>query len=570
MIRLKGIGVFDGISIGRAKIRKIKEIEIDERHIREPEVNAELQKFEIAVNAVVHDIDHLIKNFTYSKEDRDILTTHKLIMQDPEFIKNIHYLIANEMYAAEYALHKHFKELIQLFHQMENEYFSQRASDYQDVAYRLLSNLTETDESVLEGLDSSTILVMEEITPTYVSLAVQKEVRGLCLQKGSLTSHSSIIARSLNLITIVGVERLLSVVDDNDVIILDGNTGEAIINPDDAQMEHYRELLMQEEEERQELETYIGKKTITSDGHRILLYNNIEFPDEVEYLLHNQTDGVGLFRTEFLYLSRPKLPTEKEQLEIYKTVASNIYPNPVTIRTIDIGGDKLSNIFNIAKEANPNLGLRGIRLSLRHPNILKTQIRAILKAALFGNLQIMFPMISGIEELRETKQILEECKRELKAEGQPFKGDIPVGIMIEVPAAAVVSDWLGRESDFFSIGTNDLVQYLLAVDRNSENVSEYYDPYHPAVVRTLKTIADNAFKNSIPVGICGEIAGDLDYIAILVGLGLNSFSVSPALSLGVKKKISSLNRQKCVNLVNEVVTYWTADAVKKRVKEINT
>lgn len=546
---IKGIAVSSGIAIGYAKLVRKEKLLIKRKTIQDYEIEDELLHFEKSVNHVVKDIDTLIADLSHSKVNKEILTTHKMILQDPEFFDKITKLISNELYSLENAINEHFSSLVELFNNMDNEYFSLRSQDYEDVADRLLGHLLKQEKNYFEKLDENSILISENITPSGVTKAYEKKIKGFCTEKGSKNSHSSIIARSMNLPSVSGISKILSIIKEEQLLVIDGSKGLLIISPDDQTLKEYRELFQKEEEEKHKLQKLKNIESRTKDGKRILLMCNIEIPEELELVLKYNSDGIGLFRTEFLFIGRIELPSENEQYEIYKKIAEKCAPQPVIIRTIDVGGDKLSEILNIEHEENPNLGCRGIRISLENIPVFKTQIRAILRANSKGNVKIMFPMISSVDEVIKAKEIIEICKNELKKEKIAFNPEIEIGAMIEVPSAAITSDLIAEECDFLSIGTNDLIQYTLAVDRDNQAVLSYYQPCHPAVIKLMKLTVKNAHKKGVKVAICGEMASEPEFIPILIGLGIDEFSVSPGKILLIKKEILQCDLHESAKMV---------------------
>ena len=565
--RIKGISVSDGVAIGYARIVEKEHIHITTKKISKEDVNKELKRFHKGVNYVINELNSFIQDDSFSKENRDILTTHKMILKDPEFIKRIDKLITQKLFSFEHAVSTYFTEVANIFDAMENEYYSQRLTDFEDVAYRLLSHSLNKRKDVLSKLDDKSILIMKNITPSFVTKVFEKNIRGLCTEKGSKSSHSSIIARSMNLPMLVGISGLLDNINEDDQIIVDGNNGEIIISPSGKILTEYNEIYLQESQKREKLKKLIDVETITLDNKKIALMSNIEIPEEIDQVIKNRSYGIGLFRTEFLFMDTKKLPTEEEQYKIYKKIAETLAPAPVIIRTIDVGGDKLSSILNIAHEENPNLGFRGIRISLENIPIFRRQICAILRANTKGNVKLMFPMISGVEEILQVKKIIEECKNELKKKKITFYKDIEIGAMIEVPSAVITSDALARECDFLSIGTNDLVQYLLAVDRDNESISSYYKSCHPSVLKAIKQTVDNAHNNGIKVAICGEMASDIQFIKLLLGLGVDELSVSPGRILMTKNEIINCHVQKWTELAKELIELQTSDEICKRLKD---
>lgn len=561
MKRLKGIPVSTGVAIGYAKIIEREKLHIERKFILKNLVKSELQRFKDDVDFVVKEIEHLISNYSYSQENEEILTAQKMILRDPEFSKRVTTLISDELNSLENAISTYFTEIVDIFNNMDNEFFSQRLSDFEDVAYRLLSHTLKKRKNLLKKLNENSILIMENITPSFVTRVFEKKIQGLCTEKGSKNSHSSIIARSMNLPMLVSTMELLENIEENQQVIVDGNNGEIIISPTKSILVRYEKILKQEKIEKEKLQELIDVESKTLDNRKIKLMSNIEIPEEIDQVLKYRSEGIGLFRTEFLFIDCDELPTEEEQYKIYIEIAEKCNPEPVIIRTIDVGGDKFSRILNIAHEENPNLGWRGIRISLENISIFRQQIRAILRANVKGNVKIMFPMVSCVEEIIQAKKIIEECNKDLKKEKVKYVEDIEIGAMIEIPSAVITSDILAEECDFLSIGTNDLVQYILAVDRDNESISEYYKPCHPSVIRSIKLTVDNAHKKGIEVAICGEMASEKIFVKLLVGLGIDEFSVSPGRLLMVKNEIINCDMKNAEMLVDEVLKINTYEEI---------
>lgn len=537
MKKIKGNSVSSGVAIGKAKIIKKHELHIERKKILRSEIKFELSRFKEDVEFVINELDKLIQDYTYSQENRDILESHKLILQDPEFNDKISKLISEDQNSLEQAINTYFTEAIDIFSNMNNNYLSHRVNDFEDIAYRLLSHIMDERKDVLAGVNENSILLMENISPSFVTKVFDKNMQGLCTERGSRNSHSSIIARSMNLPMLVNTLGLLGNINDGEDLIIDGNDGYVIISPTKKVLAKYQAIYKKEQKVQKGLLKLIDVKPITKDGKEIKLMSNIEIPQEIDQVLKYDSAGIGLFRTEFLFMDREDLPTEEEQYKIYKDIAEKCKSNSVIIRTIDVGGDKLSNILNITFEENPNLGCRGIRISLQNIPIFKRQIKAILRANVQGNIKIMFPMISGVNELLKVKEIIKICTKELINNGIAFNADMELGAMIEIPSAVITSDSIAEECDFLSIGTNDLIQYTLAVDRDNQSISDYYKPTHPSVFRSIKLTVDNAHKIGKKVAVCGEMASEKKYVKLLLALGVDELSVSPGRLLIIKKEI---------------------------------
>ncbi|MBN1326979.1 MAG: phosphoenolpyruvate--protein phosphotransferase [Candidatus Cloacimonetes bacterium] len=565
MKKLQGVAVSDGIAIGNTRIILRPKLHIRRKSITQNQIKTEFERFESHVNNVVEEIDQLITDISQNQDNRDILSTHKMILTDPEFEASVKKLIEEELLSLEQAINKHFTAVVELFSNMENGYFAQRSSDYEDVAYRLLSKILKQGGDRFEGLEQDMILITDNITPSEVTSVFAKNIQALCTERGSKNSHSSIIARSMNLPTLVNVKDLLANIENDQKVIVDGHQGVIIVDPDRKTLAEYEPLWKQEKKDKQLLLALTDKESTTSDGHQISLMSNIELPEELDNVLKVKSNGIGLFRTEFLFMGRKELPDEEEQFAIYDKIAAKIAPEPLIIRTIDVGGDKLSEVLNLEHELNPNLGVRGIRISLKHIPIFKHQIRAILRASTRENIKIMFPMISTVREIIKVKTVINECMKELEKEDIPFDNAIQIGAMIETPSAAITSDTIAEECDFLSIGTNDLIQYTLAVDRDNMAVGDYYIPYHPSVLRLIKMTADNCQKKKISCAVCGEMASEKIFIPLLLGLGINELSVSPGRLLMVKNEIMKYDLQKIKGHTDLILQQNTCEDVYDKI-----
>ncbi len=562
-----GIGVSPGIGIGKVIVKKEPTIKIEKKIVDEPQ--REISKLNVAREKGKEQIEDLYQRAfnTIGKEEAGIFRAHRMILEDPEFFGQIESKIIEEKINAEWATSEVTKFFINMFEAMEDEYMRERAADIKDVTGRLIRIILEIEETDLGNLSEEIIIVAEDLTPSDTAQMDRNKVIGFITEIGGKTAHSAIMARTLEIPAVVGLENATEIISDGDYVILDGDTGTVIINPDENIVEEYKRKKENLIEFRKKLEQVRGQKSITIDGFKVEIAANIGTPKDVDGVLKNDGEGVGLYRTEFLYMDRDKLPTEEEQFEAYKEVAVRLEGKPVVIRTLDIGGDKELSYLQLPKEMNPFLGYRAIRLCLDRTDIFRTQLRALLRASAFGNIKIMFPMISAIEELREAKNILEEVKRELRDENVKFNENIEVGIMIEIPAAAVISDLFAKEVDFFSIGTNDLIQYTTAVDRGNRKISYLYNEFHPALLRLIKTVIDNGHKEGIWVGMCGEVAGNPQLIPILIGMGLDEFSMSASSMLGARWIINNISKKDMEDLVEEVLKLPTAEEVKKFIDE---
>jgi phosphotransferase system enzyme I (PtsI) len=451
---------------------------------------------------------------------------------------------------------------------IDDPYLRERALDIQDVTRRVVRNLQGKAPKAFLALTEQHILVAHNITPSDTATMNREHVLGLATDLGSRTSHTAIMARSLGIPAVVGLHDATSKLQTGQEVLIDGYNGLLVLDPTPDTLWHYGELQHRKEQVTEQLTGLRETKSMTRDGRHIVLSANIELPNDVDSVRENGAEGIGLYRTEFLYLNRATLPTEDEQYQTYRKVADAVAPHPLIIRTFDLGGDKIADGLATSDELNPFMGLRAIRFSLEHLDIFKSQLRAILRASAAGNVKVMFPMISGAQELRRAIGVLDECKEELRREGTEFCETCEVGAMIEIPSAAICSEVLAREVDFFSIGTNDLIQYAMAVDRVNERIAHLYEPTHPAVIRLLKMVADAAHKHNIWVGVCGEMAGDLTMVPLLLGLGMDELSVSASLVPRVKSAVQSLSIPECEQLVQEALELETPTEILGRCGEV--
>ncbi|MCF7920125.1 MAG: phosphoenolpyruvate--protein phosphotransferase [Candidatus Cloacimonetes bacterium] len=540
MEKICGKPVGQGIGLGRLLCLK-DVIILRKRSISPAEAQEEHQRLETAIKEANREIDDTLKLLELEKKEEDILITHKMILQDPEMLGNIREIITSELICLEQALMKNLENIKQVFAGMKNDYFAERYLDYKDVTQRMIRQLTDYKKPNESWHDR--ILVAQEFTPSQVVEAYRQQASGIISIKGNGKSHTAILARSLMIPFVTDIKKNSEDLCDQNFAIIDGFKGDIYIEPDELLWKHYSQEKKNNDLIHQELVELAKKETVTLDGQKIKIYCNIEIPEEIEVLKKMNTDGIGLFRTEFLYLDRDNPPSEEEQFKIYREVAEKLAPLPVIIRTMDIGGDKVAPYFH-EQESNPNLGLRGIRMSFHREEIFKEQIRALLRAAAFGNIKVMFPMISCVAEVRKAREIMGICAAELKQEGLDFKADIPIGSMIEVPSAAIRADKIAPECDFFSIGTNDLVQYTMAVDRNSSLVNEYYNELDTAVLTLIRNVCNAAHAAGIKVAVCGEMASQAKYTELLLGLGIDELSTSPAQFGLVKKTILTTDSAK--------------------------
>ena len=532
-----GIGASKGYAIGYAFIKKDEEVKIEERIVEN--IDEELARLKAATDATRAQLEK-IKDKAEKEmgaEKAAVFESHMMLLDDPEFTGAIEMNISNNKVNAEKALNDVLDMYVAIFGSMEDEYMKERIADVKDVGARILKNLAGVDTEGLASVGENTIVIAHDLTPSDTAQLDRNKVVAFLTNIGGRTSHSAIMARTLEIPAVVGLGTITEDVKNGDLLIVDGNTGDVIVNPDEATVKEYENKKEAYLKEKEELKKLIDVKVKTKSGKRIEVCGNIGKPEDVDAVMANGADGVGLFRTEFLYMDRDDMPSEEEQYEAYKYVAEKVGEKLGIVRTLDIGGDKKLSYLPLPEEENPFLGYRAIRLCLDRKDIFKVQLRAILRGSAHGNLAIMFPMISSLDEFFQAKEVLAECMAELKAEGKAYNENIKTGIMVEIPAAAVMADEFAKHVDFFSIGTNDLIQYTLAADRMNEKISYLYNPMHPAVLRLIKMTIDAAHKEGKFCGMCGEMAGDERATAKLVEMGLDEFSMSASSILGAKKII---------------------------------
>jgi phosphotransferase system enzyme I (PtsI) len=554
---IKGVAASPGISIGKAFLAEKNEIASSGILLEnESDVTNETEKFEKAVQVSVEEVKSL-KNSdsrTFTEEEIEILETHIEFLTDPQIKADVLEKIIKERKNVVDAVIEVIHQAVQVFKNMNDEYLSTRAADVQDIGNRILKNLNAASDEVRQNLQLNTIIISEDISPSDALALDLSLVIGFVTQVGGKTSHTAILARSKNIPAVIGCGYALSKIENDDTIIVDGIKGVVIINPTENCIEEYKIKKIAYDQELKFLRSLKDISAQTSDGVQIELLANISNADDMEASLRYGAEGAGLFRTELLFMNRNTFPQEEEQFEFYKKVALKSKGKPVIVRTIDIGGDKSLEYFKFPKEENPFLGYRAIRISLDRQDIFITQLKAILRASVFGNFKIMFPMISNIQELRLAKDILKTTKRELQEKNVDFNKDIQVGIMIEVPSAAITADLLAKEVDFFSIGTNDLCQYTLAVDRMNEKIKDLYDPFDPAVLRLIGYVIEQAHKHNIKVGMCGEFASDPKATLLLIGMGLKEFSMNAASIPSIKNVIIKASYAKAKEVCERVMS----------------
>lgn len=559
---IKGVAASSGIAMAKALVVERKAVLVENKGVSD--IDREKKRFLGAVEAARDQIIR-IRDLTEKKLGKDksaIFDAHLMMLDDPELIDAVTMQIQNEGVNAEYALKNTVDMFVGIFEQMDNEYMRERASDIKDVGGRITNILLGINDTSLSEIYEKCIVVARDLTPSDTAQMDSEMVQGFVTDVGGRTSHSAIMARTLEIPAVVGTQSGTENIKNGDFIIVDGDKGIVIINPDQEVIDEYNKKIEDIIKFKKELLIFKDAESITLDGRSVELAANIGSPKDVAGALKNGAEGVGLFRTEFLYMDRDSMPTEEEQYNAYREVLEGMGKRPVIIRTLDIGGDKKLSYLPIGDEMNPFLGYRAIRICLDRRDIFKTQLRALYRASVYGRLKIMFPMISSLQEILSAKEIIEEIKKELINEGKPFSDDVQVGIMIEIPSAAVISDILAKHVDFFSIGTNDLVQYSLAVDRMNEKISHMYDPFNPAVLRLIKMVIDNGHREGKMVGMCGEMAGDAAAIPLLLGLGLDEFSMSAVSILNARKLVRSLDYNKAQEIANRALEFGTSQEIK--------
>jgi len=560
----KGIPASPGIVIGQAYVINKKSAEITKRTVAPALVEAEIQRLRKAVEKTKIDIMSIKEKVIYDigNSEADIFNAYLMLLEDRMFAGKSETIIKTESVNAEYALMQVLKEYAEFFNKISDSYLKERGRDISGLVEKIIKNLAELKTKDSDAPADKYIVVAHDLTPADTAEMDKGKVMGFVTEIGGATSHTAIVARSLEIPAVVGVRDITATLNTGDILILDGEKGIVAVNPGAKVMNAYREEQKKYTLKLRMLKRLKTLEAVTVDKHKVELNANIEFPEEIGAVIENNADGVGLFRTEFIYMNKMNLPSEEEQFESYKTVITKMGNKSVTIRTMDIGGDKFLPYFKIMPEQNPFLGLRAIRLSLANQNIFRLQLRAILRASAFGKARIMFPMVSVIEEIEEAKKILEEVKFELKSKKVAYDEQIKVGTMIEVPSAVLMSAEIAKHVDFFSIGTNDLIQYTVAVDRGNEAVSHLYDGLNPAVLRSIKMTVDNAHKNGIKVSVCGEMAVQPYLAFILIGLGVDELSGNSASLLSVKKMIRSIKFQNALETADAALKMEKASDIK--------
>jgi len=566
----KGVGVSPGIAIGRAVIVEKRVSSVYRIPIREEEVAAEVTRFMEALEKTQDELQDLKVKVSRSMGDEyaSIFEAHSMIVSDASFSDKVTQKIENEQVNAEWALAEVQEELQARFASFDDAYLRERVADVKDVAERVLVNLMGIAHHDLSEIKHDVIIIADDLTPSDTVHFNRRPVVGFATEVGGRTSHTSIIAKSLFIPAVIGVPRLTKIVDNDEWVIVDGYEGTVVVNPTQAMISEYRSRESRHEEAELKLLENRDLDAITKDHHKVALQANIELLEELDDAKKFGAEGIGLYRSEFLYISTaPYLPTEEEHFNVYRKLAEATAPNWCVIRTFDLGGKKLAREVMGSKEENPVLGLRALRLCMQHRDMFKTQLRALLRASAFGKIKIMFPLVSGVQELRQVKTLVREIRLELDAEGIAYNRELQIGIMIEVPSAAVIADLLATEADFFAIGTNDLIQYALAIDRSNENVSYLYEPLHPALLRLIKGVIDAGKRAGIPVSMCGEMASDPIYAIVLLGLGLEIYSMNPSSIPVVKNVIRSVRYKDCRRIAEAALNKKTAQEIEEFIIE---
>jgi phosphoenolpyruvate-protein phosphotransferase (PTS system enzyme I) len=569
-VTLRGVGVAPGIAHGVVFLHHPDDEEPPKRKLDESEIPAEIARFEaalIATRAQILEMQQRIAEAIGAK-DASIFDAHLMVVEDHTLIDEVLRALQRERWNVEFIFSEVANRYAKTLSEIDDPYLRERAFDIYDVTRRVIRNLLGRSSKTLSQLDTPHVIVAHNLTPSDTAMLNRPMVLGIATDVGSRTSHTAIMARSLNIPAVVGLKDASITLKNGDHVLLDGSKGLIIVNPADQSLWEYGELEVKLEKVEEQLTVLRDTASVTADGKQIILSANIELPEDVPLVIEAGAQGIGLYRTEFFFLNKTELPDEEKQYEAYRAVAEALLPQPVIVRTLDLGGDKFLSHSHLPTEINPFLGCRAIRFCLERPDVFKAQLRAILRASALGNIRMMYPLISGLSELRQANEVLESCRSELRAEGVPFNENLEVGIMIEVPSAVLVADALAKEVDFFSIGTNDLIQYTIAVDRVNERIAHLYEPTHPAILRLMEMTVNAAHANDIWVGVCGEMAGEITLTPLLIGLGVDELSASPGLVPRVKKAVQTLDSKECASLLAEVRDLSSATEIFSRCESI--
>lgn len=557
----KGIAGSEGIGIGTVVLIEEHEINIETKRVEE--TGAEIERLQNAIEKFVADTNVMAEkmDITVGKKDADILRGHIQMLQDPMIEEQISALIISEKITAEMAVDQVLEQTAEMFSQIPDELLQQRATDFRDIKTRMLKILLGIEDVDISQVPAGTVIVARDLTPSMTAGINPENIEGILTEVGGRTSHSAILARAMEVPAVLSIENICSIAKNGDKVVLDGTSGEAILNPDDETVEKFKKMYSDYQNEKALLKEYAGKPSQTKDGVKVELVCNIGKPADANKAVECDGEGIGLFRTEFLFMDRDSMPTEEEQFEAYKEVAEKMKGKPVIIRTLDIGGDKDVPYLGLEHEDNPFLGFRAIRYCLQRKDIYEIQLKALLRASAFGKIKIMVPLVTGVDELRQVKAMIKDIMAELDKEGVAYNKNIEVGVMMETPAACMMADVLAKEAAFFSIGTNDLTGYTMAVDRGNAKVAYLYSTYNPAVLRAIKRIIECGKKEGIMVGMCGEAAADSKLIPLLLAFGLDEFSVSATSVLKTRKTISDCTMDECKALADKVMACVTEEEV---------
>lgn len=562
--RYEGIKASGGLAIGNLYLFSREEVVVDDRKIREEEADDEFKKVKDSINAY---IDQLSNNEGASEAQKNIAAAHTELLSDPYFTDTIESKIKNELKNSELALDETIKEMVEIMSQIDDDYLRERASDYKDIGLQVMYKLKKITPKDLAHLDKNSIVISKELTPSDTSNMDKEAVVGFATDLGGKTSHTSIIAQTLDMPALVGMGDISTKIKGGEKAILDGNEGLLIVNPSQEEIDNYTALIKEQKEKKERLKLIKDKEAVTKDGKKIEVSANIGNLEDLKIAIENGCDGVGLFRTEFLYMQSSEFPSEEKQFEVYKEATQMLGDKPLIIRTLDIGGDKGLDYFEFPKEENPFLGYRAIRLCLDKKEMFKDQLRALVRASAFGNLKIMIPFVVNINELKEARNMIEEIKKELDQEGIAYNKDLDVGIMVETSASIILADKFIKYADFFSIGTNDLTQYTLAVDRGNENIADLYSNYNPSVLRAIKHVIDISHEAGKWTGMCGAFASDTEATKLLLGLGLDEFSGSSAKIAEIKDTIINSDQNKESEFAAKAIDCELTEEVESLVKE---
>ena len=565
---LDGIAASSGIGIGSAFVHRVEMPVVTRRRLTHSRIEAEVDRFLNALHQVGEEIRRTrrLVEMEHGPDLAQIFDAQLAMLEDAQVKDQTVARVRQQLCPAETAFTATMERLKRAFEGIENEYLRARVGDVRDIEHQVLVRLAGGELRGLQSIRSNTIVIARDLLPSEAVQLGRRLVKGLVTEQGVATSHSSIIARSLGLPTVVGVRYACSDIVSGDSLVVDADAGVVHVRPNLDKLRFYRTALRRQRQRERNLRQRRDLPAVTRDGHEITLMANVDLPQEIQAAIDNGARGVGMFRTEFLYLGY-RLPTEDEQLDAYRQIAEAVAPQPAIIRTLDLGGDRLTHVIDTTREANPFLGWRGIRICLDNLDLFRTQLRALLRAGLHGDVQILLPMVTNLEEIRRTRSVIEETKADLKDRGVPFEEDCKVGIMVEVPSAAILVDQLAAEVDFLSLGTNDLTQYTLAVDRGSAKVADLYDPFHPAVLKLIKSVADAGSRAGIPTSICGEMAGDPLAVLVLLGLGVEILSLSPGLIPEVKEVVRALELAEARKVSARCLELDSGPAVKRHVEQ---